>query len=126
VSGDDVQLKNLVKSGHTVTTSAALSRAKVPLRGGLPDPNRRMRMLIVGVPAKLHSLPVRENEAKPTEVTGWDLTQDVRVDHVENVPLTESELVRNRFRALMDESPAAAGALHEELGAMLASELQEA
>lgn len=126
VIGDGVSLKSLVKAQHKVTTSAALSKAKIPLRGGLPDPNARLRLMVVGVPAKLHNLPIREDASDPLKVTGWELTQDVRVDHVENVPPTERELVLNRFRAFVDESPQAAGKLLEELQQMLAEELQAA
>jgi hypothetical protein len=126
VDGDGVSLKQLVKPGHKVETTAALSRAEVPLRNGLPDPSRRLRMLVTGIPGKVHSLPLREDDGKPEAVTGWKLAQDVRVDHVENVPLTERELILNRFAAIVDESPSAAGGLLDDLQKVLAETLATA
>ena len=126
VDGDGVQLKDLVKPGHTVELTCALSRAEVPLRSGLPDPNRRLRVMVTGVPGKLHPLPLREDAHKPLKVTGWKIAQDVRVDYVECVPLEDEALILNRVRAMLDASPQAAGALAEKINAIVAEYLSAA
>jgi hypothetical protein len=114
-------LKTLVKAGQAVETTVALSRAEIPLRNGLPDPDKPTRALVMGVFQSAKTLARREDDGNPMKVTGWKLTANLRVDYVEAIPADDAGLITQRFRTMLEVEPGAAGRLLEQLQA-LASE----
>jgi len=121
LEGEGKTLKTLIKAGQGVETTVALSRAEVPLRNGLPDPDKPIRALVTGVFQSAKELAKREDAGNPMKVTGWKLAVGLRADYVEAVPSTDEGLITQRFRAMLEVEPAAAGRLLEQLQA-LASE----
>lgn len=121
--GDDITPQTLVKRGLPTTLMVSLMRAKVPFRGkGLADPNRFGRALVQYLPAKVNELPLREDKGDPAKVTGWELTQELRVVHVATADEPE-DLIRTEFQVLLAEDAKAAAALFAELRGMMVDAL---
>lgn len=117
--GDDITPQSIVKRGLPTTLMVSLMKAEVPFRGkGLADPNRFTRVLVQCLPAKVNELPLREDKADPAKVTGWKVTQELRVVHVATAD-EPAALMRSEFEVLLAEEPKAAGALLEELRMMM-------
>lgn len=75
----------MIKRGIPVTISAKLSNAAVPNRGGLFDPEEPIYMLVKAIPGGPKPIPTRKTGKGEYGITGWELVQDVRVEHVEGV-----------------------------------------
>jgi len=123
LEGEGKSLKTLHKPGQAVETTVALSRAEVPLRNGLPDPDRPVRALVTGVFQSAKTLAKREDAGNPIKVTGWKLTANLRADYVEAVPGDDEGLILQRFRAMLEVDPAGAGRLAEQINAMVGESL---
>jgi hypothetical protein len=123
LEGEGKSLKTLHKPGQAIELTVALSRAEVPLRNGLPDPDRPMRALVTGVFQKATTLAKREDAGNPMKVTGWKLAAAMRVEYVEAVPAEDSGLIEQRFRAMLEVDPAGAGRLLEQLQALASASL---
>lgn len=125
LEGEGPSPQTLVKKGLPLELTVSLSRAEVPLRGGLLDPNRYGRLLVTYLPGKVEEVPVRDDENDPARVTGWKLRQHVRATYVEaaaDVPA----LIRAQFEQLAQAEPAAAGRLLDQLRELAAAGLREA
>lgn len=123
MDGGKTTLKTLVKPGQSHKTRVALSRAEVPLRGGLPDPDRQVRALVTGIFQNEKTHAERDNEANPLKVTGWKTTVNLRIEYVEHVPDSDDGLIEQRFKAMLEVEPAAAGRLVERLQALMSEQL---
>lgn len=121
--GDDITPQTYVKRGLPVTLMVSLMKAEVPFRGkGLADPNRHGRAIVSYLPAKLNELPLREDSADPAKVTGWKLTQELRIVHVASAD-DPADLVRTEFEVLLAEDAKAAAEMFVALRAMLVDAL---
>jgi hypothetical protein len=76
LTGGKTTLKTLVKTGQGHKLRVALSRMEVPLRGGLPDPDRQVRALVT----REETLAERDDPGNPLKVTGWKTTAKLRVE----------------------------------------------
>lgn len=126
LEGEGKTLKTLVKPGQAVETTVALSRAEVPLRNGMPDPDRPVRALVTGVFQKATELAKREDSGNPMKVTGWKLAVGMRVEYVEAVPADDGGLILQRFRAMLEVDPSGAGRLGDEIAKLLQEALATA
>jgi hypothetical protein len=123
MDGGKTTLKTLVKPGQGHKTRVALSRAEVPLRGGLPDPDRQVRALVTGIFQNERTAAERDNEANPLKVTGWKTTVNLRIEYVEHVPDTDAGLIEQRFKAMLEIDPRAAGVLLDQLKVLASEQL---
>lgn len=115
LEGEGPDIRTIVKKGLPTTLEFSLSKAAVPARGaGLYDPNKQGRALVTFLPGKHHPLPLREDDADPNKVTGWKVTQDLRVVHVEQASDVPA-LIRSQFELLAAGDAAAAGRLLDQL-----------
>lgn len=115
--GDDITPQSIVKKGLPTTLVVSLSKAEVPIRGkGLVNPNKYGQVLVTYLPAKLHELPIRQDEHDGAKVTGWKLTQDLRALYVEDAN-DKAAVVRMLFEQVCADNAAA--------GVELATELRE-
>jgi hypothetical protein len=121
LEGEGKTLKTLVKPGQAVETTISIGKAEVPLRNGMPDPDKPMRALVTGIFQSCKPTARREDAGNPVKVTGWKLAVHLRADFVEAVPFDDAGLIAQRFRAMLEVEPSAAGRLLEQLQA-LASE----
>lgn len=87
VEGDSkITLKNLIKPGQRVVLKASLSRAEVPLTGGLLHPEQEVTLLVRGLPGA----PVPVAKHRDAQAGGdhtieeFTLRQPIRAMHVEN------------------------------------------
>lgn len=123
LAGDNITPQNLVKKGLPVELRVSLTKAEVPVKGsGLFDPNRYGRALVTFLPAPVTETPVREHKTDTAQVTGWKLSQSLRVTYVADASDT-TELVRSEFEALLETEPEVAAALAEQIAAMTAEAL---
>jgi hypothetical protein len=123
LTGGKTTLKTLVKTGQGHKLRVALSRMEVPLRGGLPDPDRQVRALVTGVFQKEETLAERDDPGNPLKVTGWKTTAKLRVEYVEHVPDDDAGLIEQRFRAMLEVEPRAAAELLDRLKVMASEQL---
>lgn len=115
LAGDKKTLRSLIKPGQAVETTVALSRAEVPLRDGLPDPDKPVRVLVT---ARFHKCePIAKREGDAEKVSSWKLRVHLKSAHCESVAATDDELIRQRFAVLLEQSPTAAGELLDQLRA---------
>jgi hypothetical protein len=123
LEGEGKTLKTLVKPGQDVQTTVALSRAEVPLRNGLPDPDKPVRALVTGIFQSVKPTAKREDAGNAMKVTGWKIAVSLRADYVEAVPATDEGLITQRFRAMLEVDPAGAGRLLEQLQGLTSESL---
>jgi hypothetical protein len=109
LTGGKTTLKTLVKTGQGHKLRVALSRMEVPLRGGLPDPDRQVRALVTGIFQKEETLAERDDPGNPLKVTGWKTTAKLRVEYVEHIPDDDAGLIEQRFKAMLEVEPRIGG-----------------
>jgi hypothetical protein len=115
LEGEGPDIRTLVKKGLPVELHFSLSKAEVPNRGtGLFDPNKYGRALVTFLPAAAPALPLRGDDGDPAKVTGWKVTQNLRVTHVQ-AATDVAALVRSEFEALAATDPVGAGRLLDQL-----------
>lgn len=125
LEGEGPSARTIIKQGQPVTLEFSLSKAAVPSRGtGLFDPNKLGRALVTFLPGKFEPLPLREDDADPNKVTGWKVTQNLRVTHVDPASDVPS-LVRSQFQMLAEGYAGAAAQLHAQLGEIMETVLKE-
>jgi hypothetical protein len=81
LEGDKKTLAQIIRKGLPVETTVSLMSAEVPLRGGLPDPDKLHRALITAEVAKLTPVPVREDG----KIVSWKVRVSLRPTYVEAV-----------------------------------------
>lgn len=123
VAGDSKAPSQLIRKGLPVAITAALSRAEVPLVGGLVDPDKAGRVLVSFAFAKQEEVPTERDETG--RVIGWKIRQHLTASHVKPAG-DEAALIRSEFEALLTLDPRRAGALLDELQAIAAAELEPA
>jgi hypothetical protein len=123
ITGGKTTLKTLVKPGQPHKITVALSRAEVPLRGGLPDPDRQMRALVTGIFQSAKPTAERDDAGSPLKVTGWKTAVNMRVEYVEHVPDDDAGLIEQRFQAMLEVDARAAGELLDRLKVMASEQL---
>lgn len=122
LDGDGPSPQTLIKKGLPVELTVSLSKAEVPNRGGLLDPDQVGRALVTYLPAKVDEVPVRGEDDK---VKSWKIRQNLRVTYVEAASDT-GPLIRKLFEELLASSPSEAGALLDELQSSAVSGLRAA
>jgi hypothetical protein len=124
LDGDGRTLKTLIRPGLPVELTCSIGKAEVPLRGGLPDPDKPVRALVTAVFHKAEPIAIRDPDAP--KVTGWKLRAHMRADFVETVPGTDQGLIEQRFRALLEVDANAAAGLLDSLQKMASEVLATA
>jgi hypothetical protein len=84
---DRKTLKTLIRSGLPVEMTVSMRSAEVPLRGGLPDPDKAHRFLMTSVVSKVEEVAQREGE--DDAVTGWKVRVTLRPTYVEAISTAE-------------------------------------
>ncbi len=115
LAGDEVTAQTLVKRGLPVEVTVSLSKAEVPSKGGLLNPNKAGRVLVSYLPGTVHEVPQRDGDED--ELVGWKIRQDLRATFVMDAN-DEQELIRSEFQALCLLDGSAARELLAELKAM--------
>lgn len=118
LAGDDVSPQTLVKRGLPVEVTVSLSKAEVPTKSGLVDPNKAGRVLVSYLPGTVHEVPQREGD--DNRLVGWKIRQDLRATFVEDAN-SEQDVIRSEFAALMTLDPPAAQTLLAELRELASS-----
>jgi hypothetical protein len=111
IDGHGVSLKSLVKAGQRVEAKCALRRGEVPLRGGLPDPAKRVRLAVTAEAVGYLTKPEREDG----KIVGWSAVADLRPIHVETLGVGPSGEILIAYRELLNAEPSAAAALLEQM-----------
>lgn len=119
VDGHGVTLKSLVKPGQKVEAKCALNRGEVPMRGGLPDPAKRVRIAVTAEVAGYHPKPVREDG----KIVSWNVVAELRPIHTETLGVGPSGEILIAFRELLAAEPSAAAALLEQMNTATADAL---
>jgi hypothetical protein len=83
IEGDAKTVKNLIKSGLPITVEASLTSAKVPMTGGLADPDKAGRVMVSHEAAKYLLIPQREGEPGSKKIVGWTIRCQLRSTYVE-------------------------------------------
>ena len=96
VDGDEWALERVRKSKLPIEVTVSLSKAEVPLRGGLPDPNKVGRLSVRTGGGKFEVVPVFEDE----EIISWKIRAHRRAMYVEPMGDPE-EVITLEFERLM-------------------------
>lgn len=116
LAGDSITPQTLVKRGLPIEVTVSLSKAEVPTKGGLLNPNKAGRVLVSYLPGTVHEVPQRDGDEDT--LIGWKLRQDLRATFVEDAN-DEANLIRKEFAALVQLDGAAAVTLLAELKSMV-------
>lgn len=122
LAGDAVTPQSLVKRGLATQVTVSLSRAEVPTKSGLVDPNKSGRVMVSYAPGKVEHVPERDDDDK---IVGWKLRQHLRATYVTDAN-DDAEVVRECFGQVVALDVRAAAELHAELGKVLEAELSTA
>lgn len=81
---DAKTIKTLIASGLPVELTVSLGAAEIPLRGGIPDPNKLHRLLIT---SRFHKAePIAQYDSDDdTKIVGWKIRVHMKSRHVEVV-----------------------------------------
>jgi hypothetical protein len=124
VDGDaKVTLRTLIRGGEPVSFTVSMRSAEVPLRGGLVDPRKTVRLLVT-CEAFDGGLPVPQRE--DGKVVSWKVRQSLRPTYVEPVGPTDGDLLVHYHRELLASSPSEAAVVAERIAAQTAEALQTA
>lgn len=124
VEGGTKSLRTLIKPGLTNELTCSIGKAEVPMRGGLPDPDRPVRVLVTAVFHKAEEIAARDPDTP--KVASWKTRVSLRSEYVETVPDTDEGLITQRFTAMLEADPNAAAGLLDELQKLTAGALQTA
>jgi hypothetical protein len=94
-----------------VETTVALSRAEVPLRGGLLEVDQPVMLLVRGEVSHYVPRPTRDSDGRQD---GWKVQTVLRAGYVEAFA-SNAEAAESAFRRLVEESPKEATALLDRL-----------
>lgn len=78
-------LKTLIRAGLPVELTVSMRSAEVPLRGGIPDPDALMRLMVTAELAQVVPVPVREDVGGVRKTVGWKVRAVLRPTFVEAV-----------------------------------------
>lgn len=110
MDGDEWNLDRVRKSKLPIEVTVSLSKAEVPLRGGLPDPGKVGRLSVRTGGGKFETIPIYEDE----EIIGWKIRAHRRAMYVE--PMGDpDEVIRLEFERLMMSDRQSAAVLADEL-----------
>lgn len=87
LEGDKKTLAQIIRKGLPIETTVSLRSAEVPLRGGLPDPEKLHRVLITSEVAKLEPVPIREDG----KIVSWKVRVVLRPTYVEAVDASDAD-----------------------------------
>jgi hypothetical protein len=94
-----------------VETNVAISRGKVPLRGGLLEPDTRIRLLVTGEVSHYVPRPTRGNDGKQD---GWEVTTMLNNAYTEALG-DDAAGAEIMFRKVVENDPRAAQGLLDRL-----------
>jgi hypothetical protein len=114
MDGDPWTLSRIHKGNKPVDVTAALSSAEVPLRGGIPAPDKVHRLLIRTGHLKYEIVPVYEKGGEQEDIEEYKIRVKLRIAYVEPVA-SDEQLVRDAFRRIIIEDPQFAAQLADEL-----------
>lgn len=120
--GDRVTAQALVTRGTGTVTTVALSRAEVPSKGGLLNPNKSGRVLVSYAPGKVEYVPQRDEAQR---IESWKLRQHLRATFVVDAN-DEAGLIRSEFANLVRLDVRAAAELLDEMQGVVSEELAKA
>lgn len=84
LDGDSaVTVQNIIDEGDEIELTASLGAAEVPLKGGLVDPNERVRLFVTAEYAGKVDVPVRDRESR--EVESWKVRAKFRPTRCESI-----------------------------------------
>jgi hypothetical protein len=109
LEGEGKTLRTLIKPGLPVELTCSIGKSEVPLRGGLPDPDKAVRVLVTAIFQKAE--PIAQRDPDAVKVTGWKLRAHMRAVYVETVSPSDEGLIEQRFRAMLEVDPSAAAKL---------------
>lgn len=122
IEGDAVTPQTYIKKGLPIKVTVSLSRAEVPTRAGLLNPDKAGRVLVDYVPAGKHDVPEREGGSATGKVVGYKIRQELTATFVTDAN-DDATLARNAFAALLATDAPNAGALLAELRQMAEAEI---
>lgn len=124
LDGDQKTLATLFKKGLPTTVTVSMGTAEVPMRDGLPDPDRLARLAVTCEVANYVPIPQREERQGERKIVGLKVRANLRPVHVEQLRSGEDE-VQGAYALLLSEDPNAAATLLDRLSAMTAEALAE-
>ena len=104
-----------------VETTVALSRAEVPLRGGLVEPDADVLLLVRGTVSHYVPRPTRDDAGKQD---GWKVQTVLRSAYVESLG-SEAQAIEGLYRRLIEKSPQGATEVLEAIRSIAAEHLAE-
>ena len=120
LEGDERTLGNLTRGKPTEVT-VSLSKAEVPLRGGLLDPSKLSRAVITYEPAKYVEVPIREQQPDGSrKIVSWKIRNVTRAVYAEALPDDPGDLARWALARLIAADPQAAARFADQVQEMVA------
>ena len=124
VEGDQWNLDAISRSHLPINVTVSLSRAEVPTKHGLPDPNAAGRLAVSYEGGKIEIIPEKEEQSDGSKPTmGWKLRCHLRPTYVSELGYGATS-ARTEFLSLLDDDPNAAAALLDEFKVALTEALQ--
>lgn len=109
LDGDKKTLANIMKKNLPVEVVCVMTQMEVPLRDGLPDPDKQARFAITVEPSGSNLKYVRERQPDGTrKVVGYKIVANVRPVFAEPLGMEEEAMTRS-FEQLMGIDPKRAG-----------------
>lgn len=101
LDGDKRTLANVMRRGLPVELVAKMSTAEIPLRDGLPDPDKLGRLAVTVEPTDARLKYVRELQPDgQRKVVGYKIVANVRPVYTENLGMGE-EAVEKSFEQML-------------------------
>lgn len=120
IDGEPWNLAQIHKSRVPVEATVSLSRAEIPLRDGLPDPNKIRRVAVSTCGGKFEAIPTFEEQPDGrSEIVSWKIRATLRATYVEQMG-TPEQVVLQEFEKLTLDSPQRAAEIANELVAFAA------
>lgn len=110
MDGEAWTLGNIHKSGVPVEATVSLSRAEIPIRDGLPDPNKFRRVIVSTGGGKIEAIPTFEEG----DIVSWKIRAHLKVTHIQQMGDPES-VVAAEFEKLALANPKRAAEVAEQL-----------
>lgn len=114
LKGDRLSLANLHRPGLPVELAVKLKAGEVPLRDGLVDPNKQVRVAVTCEASEYRQRPVREERNGQMQIVGWKYICDLKPIYSE--PLGDNRnAVLLAFEQLLAADAQAAGVMLDDL-----------
>lgn len=108
LDGDPWTLAKVHKASEPINVKAALSRAEVPMRSGLPDPTKRGRAVVSYARPTYNVKPAYEEvDVNKDEITEYNIVATLKVSHVEPITNDTEFLLREFERFIAADRQAA-------------------